>query len=163
MRTSEYSYLIPDSLIKERVEDYLSKKSEMDIEDISYLFSKYTDERAKKLYVEKYTKFVFQSEMGRGSSFTKFYRYVFTDEEILENCLTQKCFRDIPPNTINFKCCISNLYYLLKDDVFTDYQIFNIYEYFINNIKLDEIVNDEDVSIVCAIKEYMQEVICERI
>ena len=163
LRTSEYSYLIPDSLIKKRVEDYLSKKSEMDIEDISYLFSQYTDERAKKMYIEKYTKFVFQSEMGRGSSFTKFYRYVLTDEEILENCLIQKCFQEIPPNTINFKCCISNLYYLLKDGVFTDYQLFNIYECFINKIELDEIDNDEDVSMVCAIKEYMQEVICERI
>lgn len=163
LRTSEYSYLVPDELIKKKVEDYLEKRREIDIEDISYLFSQYTDNRAKKLYIEKYTKFVFQSEIGRGSSFTKFYKYVFTDEETLEKCLVLQCFLDIPKNTINFKCCISNLYYLLKDELFSDYQLFNIYENFINKIELDEIDNDEDLSVVCAIKEFLQEVICERL
>ena len=106
---------------------------------------------------------MFQSEIGRGSSFTKFYKYVFTDEETLEKCLVLQWFLDIPKNTINFKCCISNLYYLLKDELFSDYQLFNIYENFINKIELDEIDNDEDLSVVCAIKEFLQEVICERL
>lgn len=92
LRTSEYSYLFEDTYIHKKVSSIVAKKGTFDISNIAFFFSVYTDERAKKYYFNMYSKEIFSCRYGRGSGYSLFYKYVLSNEEILEKRITDNVF-----------------------------------------------------------------------
>lgn len=98
---------------KEILREYLLNH-EFDIGMISYIFGRKTFIDAQYWFIEHHAKDIFGSEIGRGSSFRKFYSYLFRHEDICKKCLEKGFFETIPIGTINFSNFLSELYIFLQ-------------------------------------------------
>ena len=117
LRISEYSYLTENQYVNERVNYIIQKKGGFKAGDISFFFSKYADERAKRVYFSQFSRQIFSCHYGRGSGYQLFYRFIFENTDVLESCLENGLFNLVPYNTINFSCLLAIMFYSLKDEV----------------------------------------------
>lgn len=145
---SDFSYLIPDNILKEKIEKIINEKEELSISDINCFFSKRIDSKIKKLFFERCGETVFLAKTGRGSNFNVFYNYIFNENEILEKCIEKKLISQIAMYSINIASFLSMFYYSVLNKKITENQIEKILE------ELDEleIQNNFDISIIQAIK-----------
>ncbi|WP_286907342.1 TOTE conflict system archaeo-eukaryotic primase domain-containing protein [Clostridium sp. UBA1652] len=158
LQTSEYSYLLREQDVYEKMSRYLEQKSNFDISDANYIFSKNVDERAKIFYFQKYADKIFSCEFGRGSIFSKFYLYVYNHPALLVKCLVSGKFKLIPIDSINFKNAISNLYICIKNKNISKELILLIKDLFLSNIKIETVKDEEDKGIIEALKNYLGDI-----
>lgn len=153
LRESEYSYLLEDEYIQEKVFAIIEEKGKFDISNIAFFFSTYTDERAKKLFFDKYAKDIFSCQCGRGSGYSLFYRYVLSNGEILESCVERSLFDLIPINSINFSCCLAAIYYAYKNSELPKSEYEMLLETYIlkNVIDIENVEKEEDRSIILSL------------
>lgn len=77
----------------------------------------------------------------------RFYKYIFSNRKFMLEAVEAKCFEYIPINSLNFKNCISALYYMVQTDSI-DLDMFNeISNQFLKKINLDEIDKEERITI----------------
>lgn len=148
---SETDYL-RDKYEKQRIFIECLKDS-FNIDDVSYLFGYKTDTYYTEKYFYKYAKNIFESEYGRGSTFKKFYNYLFTNKELLNYALENELFLLIKPNSINFKNCISCLYLNIYNDQLEKSIVIEIYDHYLKKLNLEEIDNSE-YNIIQSIKRW---------
>ena len=145
---SDFSYLIPDNIIKEKIEKIIAEKEELSISDINCFFSKRLDSKIKKMFFERCGENVFTAKTGRGSNFNVFYNYIFNDNEILEKCINNKFISQISMYSINIASFLAIFYYSILNQKITENQIEKILEE-LNELKIE---NGFDKSIIQAIK-----------
>lgn len=153
LRVSEYSFLTESQYINEKVDMLIQKKGGFNISDISLFFSKNNDERVKRFYFFRYAEKILKSDKGRGSGYNLFYRFIFDNQDILEYCIVNSFFDLIPYNTINFSCLLSVAFYSFCSDNMLPTSQKAVIEKFIKQIKLDEIEEGEDKSIIISLSE----------
>ena len=153
LRVSEYSYLLEDEYIQKKVSAILEEKGKFDISNIAFFFSAYTDERAKQFFFSKYEKDIFSCKYGRGSGYSLFYRYILSNRQILENCIENSLFELIPINSINFSCCLAEIYYAYKNSELPQREYEILLRTYISNIEanIENIKREEDRSILLSL------------
>ena len=109
---------------KEMLNEYLLNH-EFDISMISYIFGRKTFVNAQRWYIVHHAKDIFISQIGRGSSFRKFYKYLFQHEDTCKQCLEKGLFEEIPVGTINFHIFLSELYLFVQSQEIS----FELFEY----------------------------------
>lgn len=151
LKQTDYSYLLEDEYIKIKVDQFISKTGKFDISNVPFFFSKYTDERAKERFFRIYASDIFSSSIGRGSAFSIFYNYIFSNMDILGISFRCNFFNKIPINTINFSCFLSALYFFRMKN--TDFGAENDYwiNLFLNELDVQKLESEEDKSIVLAL------------
>lgn len=147
LNESDFSYLIPDEIIRDNVNVLIKEREELSIFDISCFFSNRVDSKMKKLFFEKYGEKIFSSTSGRGSNFNVFYNYIFSDVEILEKCIEKGLIRQLSSYGINFSSFISMFYYAILNKKISDKYM----EEIINEIDIANIKNKFDDAIFNAI------------
>lgn len=153
LRISEYSYLLEDEYIQKKVSSIIQEKGKFDISNIAFFFSKYTDERAKKLFFSKYSKDIFSCSYGRGSGYTLFYKYILSNSDVLMKCLEKSLFDLIPINSINFSCCLSAIYYAYKNCELSQSEYEMLFKTYILKAEksIEKIEREEDRSIILSL------------
>ena len=153
LRISEYSYLTEEQYVKEKVNYLIQKKGGFNASDISFFFSKYADERAKREYFKMFYQQILSCIYGRGSGYQLFYRFIFENPDILEDCLENRWFNLVPYNTINFSCLLATMFYFIKDDTLYPSNKFKIIEKFIKSINVEDVTGGEDKSIILSLSK----------
>ncbi len=153
LRISDYSYLTEDEYVTEKVHSIIQGKGGFNINDLSYFFSVYSEERAKRLIFSKYARQIMSCEGGRGSGFQLFYRYVFNTQDILEKCLTEGFFDLVPFDSINFSCLLAIMFYSFKENLISSSLKTEIIEKYIDHINVESIQKGEDKSIVLSLSK----------
>ena len=149
LNESDFSYLIPDSIIQEKVDKFLLEKGELSISDISYFFSNKIDRKVRKLFFDKFGKEIFMSNTGRGSNFNVFYNFVFNENDILEKCLNNNYIEQISKYDINISSFISAFYFAVLNTKISNNQILKILN-ILDNVNIE---SDQNKSIIEAIKK----------
>ena len=80
LRNSEYSYLFENDYVNEKAKQLIEKKGGFNISDLSLYFSNYLDDRAKDIFFEYFSKEIFTSNLGRGSGYQLFYKYILKNK-----------------------------------------------------------------------------------
>ena len=153
LRISEYSYLTENQYVKEKVNYLIKKKGGFNVSDISFFFSKYADERAKRVYFSQFSQQILSCNYGRGSGYQLFYKFIFENTDILEDCLETGLFNIVPYNTINFSCLLAIMFYSLKEDMLYPLIKRKIIDKYLKNIVLDEVTGGEDKSIILSLSK----------
>lgn len=154
LRKDKFNYMLQNSDFnmlrteEEKNELYSEKFSEeFQIEDVAFIFSKRTNEYYVYKYFQKNKKKIFSSIYGRGSIFMKFYKYIFSNRKFVLEALESECFEEIPLNSLNFKNCISCIYYALQKGMI-DADIFKLLcVCYLEKINLEIIETDERITI----------------
>lgn len=154
LKNSEVSYLLNDEEIYEKTINYINKKEHFDIADVNYIFNKYINRKSIEIYLKRYASNIFSSELGRGSSFIRFYRYILSDAVKVKEYLEFEYFDLIPINSINFKNFINQLYLMIQDEEINMCNVKMIIDYYLKHIDLDIIDNEDDKTTVKALIEY---------
>lgn len=154
LRKSNVSFLIDENEIYDKTIERINKKKEFDIGDVNYIFSNYTDRKSMNIYLSKFDKLIFSSDIGRGTAFKKFYTYILSEPLILKKYLIEGYFKLIPVNSINFKTLISQLYLMIQDNKLDINNIKNITKYFLEEIILENIDNEDDRGTIKALIKY---------
>ena len=153
LRISEYSYLTENQYVKEKVNYLIRKKGGFNARDISFFFSKYADERAKRAYFLQFSRDILSCNHGRGSGYQLFYRFIFENADILEDCLENELFNIVPYNTINFSCLLAIMFYYLKDGTLYPSIKRKIIDKYVKTIVLNEVTGGEDKSIILSLSK----------
>ena len=153
LRISEYSYLTENKYINEKVNCLVQKKGGFNASDISFFFSKYADERAKRIYFSWFSRQIFGCIYGRGSGYQLFYRFIFENADILEVCLENGQFNLVPYNTINFSCLLAIMFYSLKEDTLYPSIKRKIIENYVKIIAVEKVTEEEDKSIILSLSK----------
>ncbi|MCM1439553.1 MAG: RNA-directed DNA polymerase [Roseburia sp.] len=153
LRISDYSYLVEDKYIQKKVSAIIAEKEKFDISNIAFFFSVYTDVRAKKYFFNMYSKDIFSCKYGRGSGYSLFYKYVLSNEGVLEKCIEKSLFELIPINSINFSCCLVEIYYAYKNNILTPNNFKMLLRTYIHRIKanIEKVEREEDKSIILSL------------
>jgi len=153
LRISDYSYLIEDEYIQKKVSAIIAEKGKFDISNIAFFFSVYTDERAKKYFFNMYSKDIFSCQYGRGSGYSLFYKYILSNEDVLEKCIEVSLFELIPINTINFSCCLAEIYYAYRNSILLQNNFKMLIRAYIHRIiaKIEKVEREEDKSIILSL------------
>ena len=151
LRVTNYSYLKDEEYIREKTNRIITKKGGFNSSDLSFFFSKYTDDRAKEMYFSRYVSDIIKSKFGRGSGFQLFYKYLFENEEKLLFCIERNYFSEIPYNTVNFSSLLATFFYAIQErKISKDIQHLFI-EKAIKKINIEEIEGKEDKSLILAL------------
>ena len=153
LRVSEYSYLTENQYVNEKVNYLIQKKGGFNASDLSFFFSKYVDERAKRVYFSQFSRQILSCHYGRGSGYQLFYRFIFENADILESCLENGLFNLVPYNTINFSCLLAIMFYSLKDEVLYPSIKYKIVEKYLKTIDVEEVTEGEDKSIILSLSK----------
>lgn len=153
LRISEYSYLTENQYVKDKVDFLIQKKGSFNAGDISFFFSKYADDRAKKIYFSKFSRKIFSCNYGRGSGYQLFYRFIFGNVDILDACLENGLFKLVPYNTINFSCLLATMFYTLKEDRLYPSIKRKIVDRYLKTIVVEDITGEEDKSIILSLSK----------
>ncbi len=152
LKESPYSYLFSDDEILTKVRDLFLQKSEFDISNINYFFSKCMNKQAKKEFFLNYYSTVITCDYGRGSTYSLFYNFIFDNSDIIDFCISKSVFLKIPKNTINFSCFLATLFYAIRNGKLITSQKYSIIEDYLNTIELKDVIDQEDRSTIEAIK-----------
>lgn len=152
LKESPYSYLFSEEEILTSVRDLILQKADFDISDINYFFSKCMNRQAKKEFFFNCYKDVISCEYGRGSSYSLFYNFIFDNSDMIDFCIINSVFLQIPENTINFSCFLAALYYAIRNGKIVNSQKYSIIENTLNKIELKNVASLEDRSTIEAIK-----------
>ncbi|WP_313983957.1 reverse transcriptase domain-containing protein [uncultured Solobacterium sp.] len=153
LRISEYSYLTENQYVRDKVNFLIRKKGSFNAGDISFFFSRYADERAKKIYFSQFSRQIFGCIYGRGSGYQLFYRFIFGNADILEACLESGLFNLVPYNTINFSCLLATMFYTLKEDTLYPSIKRKIIDRYLKTIVVEDIKEGEDKSIILSLSK----------
>jgi len=153
LRISEYSYLTENQYVNEKVNYLIQKKGGFNACDISFFFSKYADERAKRIYFSYYSRQILSCIYGRGSGYQLFYRFIFENIDILEVCLDTGVFNLVPYNTINFSCLLAIIFYSVKEDILYPPMKHKLIEKFLKTIDVEKVKEGEDKSIILSLSK----------
>lgn len=153
LRITEYSYLTENQYVNEKVNSLIQKKGGFNPNDMSFFFSKYADERAKRLYFSQFAQQIMKGHLGRGSGYQLFYNFVFNNMDVLEECLNKNLFELVPYNTINFSCLLATMFYSFEKERLYPAIKKMIIERFIRNIAVEEIMEGEDISIILSLSK----------
>ena len=151
LRNSEYSYLFENDYVNEKAKQLIEKKGGFNISDLSLYFSNYLDDRAKDIFFEYFSKEIFTSNLGRGSGYQLFYKYILKKQNILKKCLSNQYFSQVPLNSINFSCLLAEIYYSFENNTISIDNQQNIIKTFISKINIQKIERREDKSIICSL------------
>ena len=108
--------------------------------------------QAKKEFFFNCYKDVISCEYGRGSSYSLFYNFIFDNSDMIDFCIINSVFLQIPENTINFSCFLAALYYAIRNGKIVNSQKYSIIENTLNKIELKNVASLEDRSTIEAIK-----------
>lgn len=154
LRKDKFNYMLQNSDLnnlrtaEEKTEVYNNNISDrFQIEDVAFIFSKKTNEFYAYKYFHKHKKNIFASVYGRGSIFMKFYRYIFSNQKYLVEAIESNCFEYIPLNSLNFKNCISSLYYTVQSKKIELGMFDLICNYFLKKIQLDSLDEEERITV----------------
>lgn len=150
LKKSDYSYLLEDRYIKEKVREIEVQKGKFNISNASFFFSPYIDDRARRQFFNKYSKEIFACSMGRGSGYSIFYKYVLSNGDVISECIDNSMFEKIPINSINFSCFLTSLYYAYMKNYLPVREYEPIIKTYIFELKsrIKEIESEEDKSLV---------------
>lgn len=155
LRITDDSYLLSEDDSIEAIQKFINKKNSFDINDVNYIFSNQIQDKAKVTYLNKYGADVFKSRLGRGSSYNKFYNYIYNNQEILRTCILKGYFLKIPINSINFKSSIHNLYLNIRNQVISKYMYLLIADGFLIEIQNNKDMDKKEKDIVNSILMYI--------
>lgn len=153
LRISEYSYLTENQYVNEKVKYLIQKKGGFNASDISFFFSKYADERAKRIYFMRFSRQILGCHYGRGSGYQLFYRFIFENADILEACLENGLFNSVPYNTINFSCLLAVMFYSIMENVLYPSIKRKVIEKYVKTIDIEEVTGGEDKSIILSLSK----------
>ncbi len=133
LQNSDFNALLTGEDKSEIYESCISEKFK--IEDVAFVFSKKTNEFYIYKYFHRYKKEIFASIYGRGSIFLRFYQFILSNRRFLAEAVELGCFGYIPLNSLNFKNCISSLYFVVQKKIID----LDLFEQICNNflIKID--------------------------
>lgn len=134
---------------QKNIQKYLLK-NDFEISQVGYVFGAHTATEAIKTYYQKYSEMIFRSEIGRGRNFKKFFEYVFTHKEMLEDALERELFLMIPVQSLAFANCIHVLYVLLKEQTVSWEDIKRLQREFLEKVK-DEVKDERTKAVLCAL------------
>lgn len=103
-------FAVIDTEFDEVYSAYIFRKKDWDINDTNFILSSSISVSLKKRYINEYLMRIVKSEIGRGSVFSKFYKFILDNEEYMTIFFQKKCYLEIPINTINFKNFIYHLF-----------------------------------------------------
>lgn len=134
--------------IQERMDMLLNS---FDSNSAQFVFNKKIDKQYALAYFSQNFKTIMRSDIGRGSMFTRFYTYYFTNIDLLGS----KCkdaTNDIPHDSLNQYCFISSLYSAIRSNLVTRSQ----YDRYISQSieQMHEITLKEIRDIISAIREW---------
>ena len=104
-------------LLDEEKKGNLLKHIENNVFDIGFVglfFSAMSSDVAKKWCFEKYGKEIIKSKEGRGSNYKRFYQYLLSDIDLIEEVLSNGWLELMPLDSLNFSNFISVVYLLLQ-------------------------------------------------
>lgn len=101
--------------LKNNLRKYLSNH-DFDINSLGYIYGNSTQDEAKQWYFNNYRKKIIGNNLGRGSNYQRFYRYLFSNDAFLNVVLEEKLLNKIPLNSINFSNFIDGLYLSVKNN-----------------------------------------------
>ena len=139
--------------MNEKVNYLIQKKGGFNASDISFFFSKYADERAKRVYFSQFSRQIFSCIYGRGSGYQLFYRFIFENADILEACLENGLFNMVPYNTINFSCLLASMFYSLKEDTLYSSIKHKLIDRYLKTIVVEDVTGGEDKSIILSLSK----------
>lgn len=149
LQENDYRGYLTEAERRRDIQNYL-QKNEFDISNVGFVFGTRTYADAAISYFQKYAELIFESTIGRGNNFRKFYRYVFQNNTMFKTALEQELFERIPVNTINFSNLIHELYLLIQDKKI-DMELFEqMQKNFLGTI-VEKIESNEEKSIVQAL------------
>jgi len=93
---------------------YLEDHS-FDMRSLGYIFGSQTMMEAKEWCFEQYRTQIIQSEIGRGSNFRRFYKFLFQHEAYLSVVLSERLLDQIPIPSVNFSNFIDTLYLAVQE------------------------------------------------
>lgn len=125
-----------------KLEEYLMKH-DFDISVVSYIFGKKTIGEAQQWCIDKHAEDIFSSIVGRGSSFRRFYDFLWLHENICEQCLVLGYFNMIPRQSINFKNCLATLYIAVQNREISQALFEQIKKMFLKKIDASELDREE--------------------
>lgn len=154
LRKEKFNYMLQDSdinaLLTEQEKYVIYEKcisEKFKIEDVAFVFSKKTNEFYIQKYFHRYKKEIFSSIYGRGSIFLRFYQFVFSNRRFLIEAVETGCFECIKLDSLNFKNCISSMYYSVQNKAI-DLDMFEIIcNTFLRKIELEDIDEEDRVTI----------------
>lgn len=150
LKQSDTTMLLSSDEMNEVYAECIS--DEFSIDDVAFMFSKRTNEFYTYVYFHKYKNNIISSEYGRGSIFMRFYKYVFSRRKFALELLNEDCLNNILLDSLNFKNCISSLYYVAQKQR-VDRDIFTmICEKFLKILPLDELDDEERITINSLLK-----------
>lgn len=159
LRKDKFNYMLQNSdfnllmTTEEKSALYSDNFSEQfQIEDVAFIFSRRTNEFYVYKYFHKHKKEIFSSIYGRGSIFMKFYKYIFSNRKFVLEAIESNCFEYIPLNSLNFKNCISSIYYGLQKSLI-DLDIFKLLSNsYLKKLNLETIEREERITINSLLK-----------
>ena len=134
---------------QKNIQKYLLK-NDFEISQVGYVFGTHTATEAIKTYYQKYSEMIFSSEIGRGRNFKKFFEYVFTHKEMLEDALERELFLMIPIQSLAFANCIHVLYILLKEHIVGWEDIKRLQKEFLEKVK-NEVKDERTKAVLSAL------------
>ena len=115
LQDSDFNALLTGEEKSEIYENCISDKFKID--DVAFIFSKKTSEFYMYKYFHRNKREIFASIYGRGSIFLKFYQFVLSNRRFLAEAIETGCFGYIPTKSLNFKNCISSIYYVVQKKI----------------------------------------------
>lgn len=154
LRKEKFNYMFQDSdfnaMLTDEERSEIYEKGIADkfqIEDVAFVFSGKTNRFYTYNYFHKYKKDIFASIYGRGSIFLRFYQFILSNRNYLIEAIETNCFDYIKLNSLNFKNCISSIYYIVQKKEI-DLDMFElISNVFLRKIDLKSIDEEERVTI----------------
>ncbi len=103
-------------IFQQKISKFLGRKSDIDISDFNFLLSDRIEFRMRESLIKQYSKLLFCSNIGRGSVFSKLYKFIFGNEQLIKWFLKNEFFKEIPINSINLKCYFSEMFIYIKNN-----------------------------------------------
>lgn len=145
LQDSDFNALLTGEEKSEIYENCISDKFKID--DVAFIFSKKTSEFYMYKYFHRNKREIFASIYGRGSIFLRFYQFVLSNRRFLAEAIETGCFGYIPTKSLNFKNCISSIYYVVQKKNI-DIDLFELLcDTFLRKIDLAEIDEGDRITI----------------
>ena len=126
--------------------------NEFDIGDVCIFFNNKTYYGASESYLRRYIENIMKSQIGRGSAFKKFYEYLVTHDNELDEALSRGFFNLIPLNSINFGNFLGELYLLIQEHKIEPKTLVDIKDKYLSNINFDNLSNEYKVLVESIMK-----------
>lgn len=102
------------STIEQKVDEFIFREGKFNHNDLNFLLSERIDDKIRMSIIKKYSSNIFNTNIGRGSIFTKLYKFIFNNKQALTWFGNNKIYSVIPINSINMSCYINELFFCIK-------------------------------------------------